>query len=121
MPDVTFTQEDIVSSVAMEAGWQPIALKDVSEGPGTKDPSSTTWRCEFVVMDGPYKGATILHYFSNKMMKNVINYIACFVAKPVAGQSYPLEGTKDKLVQGYCQHDISFNNNKIVSFKPVGK
>jgi hypothetical protein len=121
MPDVTFTQEDIVSSVAMEAGWQPLALKDINEGPGGKDPSSTTWTCDFVVLDGPYKGAMIRTFFSSKRMRDVINYVSCFVAKPVAGQSYPLESTKDKPVMGYCQHDPSFNNNKVVSFKPVGK
>ena len=121
MPEVSFTQEDIVSSQAMEAGWYPVTLKDISEGPGKKDPSSTTWTSEFEVIDGAYKGVVILYSFSSKMMKNVIQYVACFVGKPEPGKSYPLEATKGKPIMAYVKFDMDFNKNAIAAFKPIGK
>jgi hypothetical protein len=121
MPDVSFTPEDIVSSQEMPAGFYPVALEDVTEGPGQKDPRSTTWACEFKVVDGPFTEAVIQHWFSNKMMKNVINFVRCFVKNLEPGKSYPLEETKGKPVMAYVKYDMDRNANVIVSFKPIGK
>jgi len=98
-----------------------MTMKSCSEGPGKKDPSSTTWACEFEVVDGPSKGALITSWFSSKMMKNVIRYIRCFVTNVAAGQSYPLDGTIGKVVMGYVVYDMEQNSNVIKDFKPVGK
>jgi len=121
MPDVTFSQEDILTNTELTAGWYPMTLKEVSEGPGTKDPSSTTWTCEFEIMDGPSKGALIPTWFSSKMMANLINFIKCFVPKLEPGKKYPLDQTKGKPVMGYVVFDLDRNANVIKSFKPVGK
>lgn len=121
MPEVTFTQEDILSSAEMPSQWYPLALKTVNEGPGKKDPSSTTWECEFEVIDGANKGGIIKTWFSSKMMKNVIRYIKCFVAQPVAGTTYKIDQTIGKPVMGYVKWDIENLNNVIMDYKPVGK
>lgn len=121
MPEVTFTQEDIVSTKEVTAGWYPLTLKQVVEGPGKKDPSSTTWSCTFEVIDGESKGLQVLTWFSSKMMKNIIRFIRCFVASPVAGTSYSLDSTVGKPVMGYLVWDIDNQTNIIKDFKPVGK
>lgn len=121
MPNVEFTDSEVISLGEFSAGWYPMALRSVEEGPGTKDPSSTTYTCEFEVVDGEKKGAMITTWFSTKMPANIFNYIKCFVAKPVAGQKYPLEGTKDKPLKGYVVYDLERNANVIKSFKPIDK
>lgn len=121
MPEVTFSPEQLLANTELSAGWYPMSLKDISEGPGTKDPSSTTWTCEFEVIDGPSKGTLIATWFSSKMMVNLINYVKCFVPKLEAGKAYPLDQTKGKPVMGYVVFDLERNANVIKSFKPVGK
>lgn len=121
MPDVSFSQEDILSAGALEAKWYPVSLKTVSEGPGKKDPSSTTWTCEFEVVDGEAKGALVTTWFSSKMMKNAIRFIKCFVPNLQPGTSYPIEQTVGKPVMAYIVYDLDQTSNVIKDFKPVGK
>ena len=120
-PDVQFSEADILSSGEAEAGWYPMHLVQVSEGPGKTDPSSTTWTCQFEVTDGPRKGMLLDHWFSSKMMKGVLNYIKCFVAKIEPNKTYPLGSTTKKAVMGWVKHDLDRNTNVITAFKPVGK
>ncbi len=121
MPDVTFSEQDILTMKELPAGWYPMSMTSCSEGPGTKDPSSTTWTCEFEVVDGPFKGAIIPTWFSNKMIKNIGRYIRCFVANIAANQSYPLDSTIGKPVMGYVVFNMDRASNEIKDFKPVGK
>lgn len=121
MPEIQFSQESILSLGEFSAGWYPMQAKSISEGPGTKDPSSTTWTCEFEVIDGPKKGAQITTWFSSKMPANALNYLKCFVKDPQPGVSYPLDQTVDKPIMGYVVFDMDRNANVIKSFKPIGK
>ncbi len=121
MPNIEFTESEILSLGDFSAGWYPMALRSVEEGPGTKDPSSTTYTCEFEVIDGERKGAMLTTWFSTKMPANIFNYIKCWVPKPASGQKYPIESTKDKPVMGYVTFDLERNANVIKAFKPVGK
>lgn len=119
MPEISFTQEDIVSTAELSAGWYPLAAKSIMEGPGKKDPSSTTWTCEFEVIDGPSKGAKVTTWFSSKMMKNAIRYLRAHGVVPEAGKTYPLEATVDRPIMGYIVYDLENQSNVIKDFKPV--
>lgn len=121
MPGITFSQEDVVSTAEIKAGWYPMTAKSVIVGPGKKDPTSTTWTCEFEVSDGELKGVKIMTWFSTKMIKQAIRYMRCFVADLKGNQEYPIEDTVGRPVQGYIVWDIENLNNTIKDFKPVGR
>src|SRR6266436_5839396 len=119
MPGITFTKEDLSASNKLDAGWYKLNIIDIVEGPGGKDPSSTTWTCKFVVVDGPKEGTPITHWFSSKMQDRAAVFIRCFTKDPVPGKVYPIEETKGKQVLGYCTWDLANNRNTIMDFKQV--
>lgn len=119
MPDVTFTQSDLASTNKLEAAFYPAVLKSINAGPGKKDPSSTTWSCEFVVTDGPAKDTPIPFWFSDKMIKTIILYVQCFVAKIEAGKAYPLEATVGKPVKIFARWNMEQKQNEILDFQKV--
>ncbi len=121
MPGISFTPEDVVATAEITAGWYPMVAKSIVSGPGKKDPSSTTWTCIFKIVDGPYNGAEIQYWFSTKMAKNAIRYMKCFVSDIKPGETYPIEDTVDRPVQGYVVWDLENQNNVIKDFKPVGR
>lgn len=120
MPNISFSPEDLASTNKLEAGWYKLLVKSIEEGPGKKDPTSTTYSCEFVVVEPvKVKDTPIPHWFSDKMMVKAVIFIKCFVKSIEAGKQYPLESTVGKHVMGYCQWDMENTRNIILDFKPV--
>ena len=119
MPGITFSQEDIASTNKLDAAWYKLNVKSIVAGPGKKDPTSTTWTCEFVVAEGPAVNTPIPCWFSDKMMKNIINYMSCFVAKIEPGKEYPIESTVGKTIIGWCRWNMEQKSNEIIDFKKV--
>lgn len=123
MPKVTFTQEDLLERKQLEAGWRKLKVKSIEEGPGRNDPTSIVWSCVFTVADGADAGVPIRHWFSEKAMGRVVDYVKCFIegGKVEAGKAYDLKTTESREVQGYCQFDMTQGFNTIKDFRPVGR
>jgi hypothetical protein len=123
MPEVTFTQEDLLSRKQLKAGWRKLKVKSVTEGPGKSDPESTVWPIVFIVDEGEDLGTPVNHWFTEKQMGRLAEFIKCFVTggDVKTGQSYKLESTVGKHVMGYVEYDIKSGFNSIKDFKPVGK
>ena len=122
MPDITFTQENLLERTQLTAGWRELKIKSVDEGPGKKDPTATVWEVVFVVDDGKDLGTPIRHWFSEKAMGRIVDFVKCFTGGKVeAGKKYNLDSTVGRSVQGYCQYDMSQGFNVIKDFKPSKK
>lgn len=119
MPEVKFTQEDLLERTQLNPGWYPLICKSVDEGPGKNDPSSIVYTCVFVVDEGPAKGVPIRHWFSEKAMGRIVDYIKCFLpgGKVEAGKVYDLAQTVGLKVEGYCQYDLAQGYNTIKDWR----
>ncbi len=121
MPGISFSQEDIISAAELPATWYKMKAQSIVEGPGKSDPSSTTWTCKFVVTDGAFAGRVIDYWFSSKMMKNAIRYLRCFGVTAKPGETYAIEDTVEKPVEGYLVWDVNQLTMVIKDFKPAGR
>lgn len=119
MPGISFSQKDLAASNQLPAGWYKLNVDDISEGAGKKDPTSTTWTCQFSVAEGEFAMTPIPHWFSSKMMENAARYLHCFIGNLEAGKVYPIEETKGRQVMGYCYFDLENNRNSIKDFKRI--
>ena len=79
MPEIRFTQEDILERTQLSPGWRTLVCKSVTEGQGKTDPTSTVYTCMFSVDNGSETGVPIRHWFSEKAMGRIVDYIRCFV------------------------------------------
>lgn len=123
MPGISFSQDDIASNAKLDAQWYPLEIIAVNSGPGTKDPTSTTWKIEMRINDGPNKGTPITHFINNgspgalKMTKG-FSFVQCFATdKLEANKEYPIESTAGKRIQAFIQYDMERNENKVLDFK----
>ena len=124
MPEIKFTQEDLLERATLSPGWRTLVVKSVEEGPGKNDPTSTVYPCVFVIeCQCPENGMPIRHWFSEKAMGRMVDYLKCFVpnGKLEAGKIYNLDQTIGKRVQGYCQYDPAQGYNIIKDWKPAEK
>lgn len=124
MPGITFTPDQIAASAKLDAQWYDCDIVDVTSGPGTKDPTSTTWRIELRVASGPAKGTPVTHFINNASngalkMTKAFSYIYCFVDKLEPGKEYPIESTKGKKIAAYIQYDMERNDNTVLDFKKM--
>jgi len=119
MPGIRFTEEDIKSSNQLQAAWYLADVKSIVEGPGKKDPTSTTWTSEFVIADGPAKGTPVQHWFSDKMMKDIVTYSRCFTT-PEPGKEFLIEATVSRKVKIYARWDSERKTNIIMDFQKAG-
>lgn len=120
MPGITFSADDIASANQLDAAWYPAIVKSCVEGPGKKDPQSTTWATEFRIAEGPAAGTIVQHWFSDKMMKDIVIYSRCF-QKPEPGKSFPIDATVGKPVKIYARWDLERKTNVIMDFQPAAK
>ena len=120
MPEVKFTQEDLLERTQLSPGWRVLICKSIEEGPGKTDPTSIVYTCVFVVDDGKEVGVPIRHWFSEKAMGRIVDYVKCFLAggKAEAGKVYELDQTVGKRVEGYCQYDMNQGYNVIKDWRP---
>lgn len=123
MPEIKFTQEDLLERTQLSPGWRVLVPKSIDEGPGKTDPSSIVYPCKFVVDEGKEKGVPINHWFSEKAQGRIVDYIKCFVpgGKLEAGKVYELSQTIGLKVEGYCQYDPGQGYNVIKDWRPVSK
>ena len=121
MPEVKFTQEDLLERTQLTPGWRTLICKSVEEGPGKNDPSSIVYTCMFVVDSGKEIGVPIRHWFSEKAMGRIVDYIKCFIAKVEANTVYDLDKTVGLKVEGYCQYDLAQGYNVIKDWRPAAK
>lgn len=121
MPEIKFTQEDLLERTQLPPGWQTLICKSIDEGPGKTDPSSIVYSCVFVVDGGAANGVPIRHWFSEKAMGRIVDYIKCFVTKVEVGKVYELSQTIGLKVGGYCQYDLAQGYNVIKDWKPASK
>lgn len=117
MPEIKFTQEDLLERTQLAPGWRSLICKSVDEGPGKTDPSSIVYSCVFVVDGGPENGVPIRHWFSEKAMGRIVDYVRCFVSKVEAGKVYDLNQTVGLKVDGYCQYDVVQGYNTIKDWR----
>lgn len=120
MPEIKFSQEDLLERTQLQPGWYNLLCKSVTEGPGKTDPSSIVYTCVFVVDGGAANGVPIRHWFSEKAMGRIVDYIKCFLpnGKVEAGKVYDLDQTVGLRVGGYCQYDLNQGYNVIKDWKP---
>lgn len=123
MPEVRFTKENLLERKQLSPGWRNLLVKSIEEGPGKNDPSSIVYACKFVIDDGPEKGVPINHWFSEKAMGRIVDFVKCFVpagTEVEEGKSYELNQTVGKKVGGYCKYNMSQGFNVIEDWRPAG-
>jgi hypothetical protein len=121
MPEVSFTKENLLERTQLKAGWRKLRVKSVDEGPGKSDPDSTVWPVVFTVdQEGQELGTPVNHWFTEKQMGRLSEFIACFITGGIVpGKSYPLESTVGRHVMGYVEYDVKSGFNVIKDFKPA--
>ena len=122
------TKEDVASAKAGQPGWYLLHIKEMTSGPGSNDPQSTTYTFNMVIKDGPDKtvfGATVKHYLSEKTPPAFsIPFIEAVTAKkfPESGAAPDLEKFAGRDVKAHLTWDTKFKSWKADDFMPaVGK
>jgi hypothetical protein len=123
MPEVRFTQEDLLERTQLTPNWRTLVCKSVDEGPGKNDPSSIVYPCLFIIDGGPENGVPIRHWFSEKAAGRIVDYVKCFIGngKLEPGKSYELNQTIGQRVEGYCLYDQKQGFNVIQDWRPASK
>jgi hypothetical protein len=120
MPEIQFTKENLLERRQLKAGWRKLKVKSVSEGPGKSDPDSTVFPVTFIVEEGEDLGTPVNHWFTEKQMGRLAEFVQCFVGGQVdITKKYRLEDTIGRVVSGYVEYDIKTGFNTIKDFKPV--
>ena len=120
MPEVSFTKEDLLQRKQLKAGWRKLKVKSVTEAPGKNDPDSITWPTVFVIEEGEDAGVPIQHWFTEKQMGRLSEFVLCFTGGQVdPGKKYSLDSLVGRSVLGYAEYDIKTGFNTIKDFKPV--
>ena len=121
MPEIRFTQEDLLERTQLSPGWRIVVLQKCEEGPGKNDPTSIVYSCVFTIDEGSEKGVPIRHWFSEKAMGRIVDYLKCFVpsGKLEPGKSYELNKTIGLKVKAYCQYDPAQGYNTIKDWQPA--
>lgn len=121
MPKVTFSREDVLQRTQLDAGWYPIAAKEINETIA-KDKVSTNYVTDFIVLEGPMAGVPVRHWFTEKAVGRIVDYVKCFLppgAELETGKQYELEETLDRPVMGYISYDATMKFNKIEDFRAM--
>jgi len=73
-----------------------------------------------VVDEGDDLGVPVNHWFTEKQMGRLAEFIKCFTGGQVnTEKAYKLEETVGRHVLGYVEYDIKSGFNTIKDFKPV--
>ena len=122
MPEIQFTKENLLERKQLKSGWRELKVKSVSEGPGKNDPDSTVWPIIFIIDDGEDLGVPVNHWFTEKQMGRLSEFIACFTNGQVdVNKKYKLEDTIGRNIQGYVEYDIKTGFNSIKGFQTLKK
>jgi hypothetical protein len=119
MPAVSFTKENLLERKQLKAGWRKLKVKSISEGPGKSDPDSTVYPVVLVIDDGEDLGTPVNHWFTEKQMGRLSEFVACFTGGVVdPNKEYSLDSIVGRHIMGYCEFDIKTGFNVIKDFKP---
>lgn len=120
MPTIRFTREDINQRKQLSANWYKVVLKEVNEETA-KDGQSINWVCKFVVTeakDPDLVGTPIRHWFNEKAMGRVLDYVKCFLGGDIEeGVGYELTDTIDRPILAYIKYDPERKFNTIEDFR----
>lgn len=120
MPEVSFTTENLLERRQLKAGWRKLKVKSVEQKPGVNDPDSITWPTVFIVDEGDDLGTPVNHWFTEKQMGRLAEFIKCFTNGVIeSSKKYKLEDTVGRHVMGYVEYDIKTGFNSIKYFKPA--
>ena len=126
MPTIfNFSREDVASAKSGQPGWYMLSIKNLSSGPGSNDPQSTTHTFEMVIKDGPDKsvfGATVKHYLSEKTPPAFsIPFIEAITGKriPETGAAPDLEACVGRDVKAHLTWDTKYKSWKADDFMPA--
>lgn len=120
MPNVRFTRENLLERKQLKAGWRVLKVKSIEEKPGKNDPDSITWPTAFIVDSGEDMGVPINHWFTEKQMGRLSEFVKCFAGGDVKTDlDYDLNQVVGQLVQGYVEYDLQSGFNTIKDFKPM--
>lgn len=120
MPKVSFTKEDVLQRNQLDVGWYKVVAKEVNQETA-KDGVSTNWVTKFIVVGGPSDGVPMRHWFNEKAMGRVVDYVKCFITETdiEMGKEYELDDTIDRPVMAYCYYDQKMKFNVIEDFRPI--
>lgn len=119
MPKVTFTQEDVLQKTKLDAGWYPMKAVEIVEAVA-KDKVSTNWVTKFVISEGPMAGVPIRHWFNEKAMGRVMDFLACFTGGKIdTGKEYELDQSLNRPILGFASFNSEMGFNTIQDFKPA--
>jgi len=122
MPKIKFSQENLLERNQLAPGWRKLKVKSIEEGPGKSDPTSIVWTCVFVVNDGSKdNGTPIRHWFSEKAMGRLVDFIRAVAGKVDAEKEYELNDAVNREVMGYCKYDIEQKFNTIEDWRPLSQ
>jgi hypothetical protein len=120
MPTIRFSREDINSRKQLPPNWYKMELREVTEETA-KDGQSTNWVCKFIVTeakDPDAVGTVIRHWFNEKAMGRVIDFLRCFLGGDVEeGASYELNDVIGQPVLGFVKYDPERKWNSIEDFR----
>lgn len=121
MPEVQFTKENLLERKQLKAGWRKLKVKSVDERPGVNDPDSITWPTIFVVDEGDDTGVPVNHWFTEKQMGRLAEFVKCFSGDVDTTKKYKLEQLVGRTVMGYVEYDIKTGFNTIKDFRPISQ
>jgi hypothetical protein len=120
MPKIRFTKEDILQKTQLPPNWYKVVCKEVNQETA-KDGQSTNWVCKFQVLEpASAAGVPVKHWFNEKAMGRIVDYITCFTSQGVdTEKEYELNDTIDRPVLAYIHYDAERKFNSIDDFKKV--
>ena len=121
----SITKEDLMRSKAVKPGLYLLTIKNISQGPGKNDPSSTVTTIDFEIKDSTagdkeFIGVPVKHWISEKAAGYASGFFEAVTGKKITdGMQVPdLAQLIGRDVKGYIKNDI-FNGrptNKVDGF-----
>ena len=118
MPKVKFTKEDLLGRVQLNANWYKLKIGRILDWrPGKKDPEALVLEMHFVIDDGPNTGTVVKHWFSEKQMDRLADFMKIFASELNTEKEYELDQLIGRQVLGYVKYDAGTKFNSIEDFK----
>jgi hypothetical protein len=116
--EIKFTKENLLERNQLEPAWYTVVVKAVKSQPGKSDPTSTTYKVELEVCEGPQAGTPVVTYFTEKLLSRVADFIRCFVTNVEPNKGYDLEDTVGRKLKAYIKYDIAQRWNTVEDYRP---
>lgn len=117
MPKISFTKSDLLERKNLKAAWYKAKVVAIKEELA-KDKESTNYVTQFVVSEGENVGVPIRHWFSEKAMGRIVDFVKCF-GDVKEGQDIELQEFVNREVMVFAAFDPEFKWNKIDDFRPI--